>query len=200
MSHLKLEEQVRPLSSPLVPLLPPKPSSRPLPSLILRSTTDSPFGTNHPAWCCTTFIVPAAFPRSIKGSTAPIGSAPTRNIGLPQKVVLADALHKLFAPQSEAMKSEVNVNKVEEYQDQEQLFLAVNRYSRLGSRQPGPREPGLTLVLSHANGFHKGALVIQHLCGGANECSIRTTRNLGAHGHGATRHARRSRCPKDATD
>ncbi|KAL8281173.1 hypothetical protein RQP46_006531 [Phenoliferia psychrophenolica] len=69
-----------------------------------------------------------------------------------------DALLELFGPQSEALKSEINIDNAEEYQDQEQLFLAVNRYTC----EPAPRQPasaasgpGLTLVFSHANGFHK---------------------------------------------
>lgn len=158
MGYLDFEQQVTPLTGPLVRLLPPKPiSSRTLPPLTLRSSTESPFGSSHPTWRCDTFVVPAAFPRSVKGSTARPGPVKANVAGAPQRIDVDKALLELFEPQSEALKSEINADDPVEYEDQEQLYLAVNRYRSSAPRRAEAGGPGLTLVFSHANGFHKGS-------------------------------------------
>ncbi|KAK4704536.1 hypothetical protein P7C70_g1681, partial [Phenoliferia sp. Uapishka_3] len=154
MAHIELEKQVKPLTGPLVPLLPPIVSSRQLPTLQLERS-DAPFGTQHPTWQRQTYVVPAAFPRSISGSTAHPDNQIAGGDAAPQRVDVAEALLKMFVPQSDALKKEVDVESLEEYQDQEQLFLAVNRYRCTERRTSNKMEPGLTLVFLHANGFHK---------------------------------------------
>lgn len=157
-SYLDYEQRVKPLTGPLVPLLPPKSSSRTLPALDLRSSTESPFGPKHPTWRCDTFVVPAAFPRSVNGSTVPSGSAKVDVSGHTpaQRVDIDKALLELYKGQSEAMQSEIDFSRPGESEDQEQLFIAVNRYRSSTPRNAAANGPGLTLVFSHANGFHKG--------------------------------------------
>jgi hypothetical protein len=150
---LQLENQATLLSGPLVPLLPPKPASRPLPPLPLRSSSTSPFGPAHAGWKCETFIVPAAFPRSTTGSTRlPTASPETPEPGTRVKIDPKKAFKELLEPQIAALGRQVDVEDKNEIEEQVQLFVAVNRYSR-SVRRVGR---GLTLVFAHANGFHKG--------------------------------------------
>ncbi|GAA6012026.1 hypothetical protein JCM11491_000143 [Sporobolomyces phaffii] len=143
-----IESTAAPQSGPLLPLLPPKRLERTLPSLARRS----PPCQLRPGWTCETFSVPAAFPRSYPGSTKHAQDAlhdPTDAKGArldPQK-----AWDELIKPQVDAFNRPVTLDDRGEIEGQEQLVLAVNRYRPPANK----RRKGLTLVLSHANGFYK---------------------------------------------
>ncbi|GAA5893666.1 triglyceride lipase [Sporobolomyces salmoneus] len=143
-----IESLARPQTGPLLPLLPPKPLTRSLPPLPVRS----PLPQLLPGWTCETFTVPAAFPRSYPNSTKhasePLHDPTDAKGGRldPQK-----AWDELIKPQVDGFNNPVKLDDKEELERQEQLVLAVNRY-----RPPKEnRRKGLTLVLSHANGFYK---------------------------------------------
>lgn len=153
---LELEKRARLQTGPLVPLLPAKTPSRQLPSLPLRTSADAPFGAQQPAWQLDTFIVPAAFPRSAIGSTRhPTTAAEKPTDGGARVKVDANAVYKeMLEAQVPAHQHQVQVDDQQELAEQEQLYIAVNRYRPKARREGGPR--GLTLVFAHANGFHKG--------------------------------------------
>ena len=134
---------------PLLPLLPPKPLTRQFPPLPKRSRP----AELRPGWTCETFVVPAAYPRAYPGSSKqpqePLHDPTDAKGGRldPQK-----AWDQLIKPQVEGFTHPVQLDDKEELERQEQLVLAVNHY-----RPPSDqRKKGLTLVLSHANGFYKG--------------------------------------------
>jgi hypothetical protein len=62
------------------------------------------------------------------------------------------AWDELIKPQVEAFNNPIKLDDRDEIDKQEQLVLAVNRYRPPANK----RRKGLTLVLSHANGFYKG--------------------------------------------
>ena len=144
-----IESQARQEEGPLLPLLAPKRLTRELPALARRS----PLPQLRPGWTCETFTAPAAFPRSYPDSTRragePLDDPTDANGGRldPQK-----AWDGLIAPQVRGFNNPVTLDDTAELDNQEQLVIAVNRY-----RPPAhKRRKGLTLVLSHANGFYKG--------------------------------------------
>ncbi|SCV72099.1 BQ2448_4793 [Microbotryum intermedium] len=162
---IALELQARNLAAPgaLVPLLPPKSSTRgTLPDLALGSSTRSPFGpSKHSDWKFETFVVPAAFPRSLKGCTSSSTKAKgseSQSSGAPAATGRIDAnlaFHELCMNQLQALRGgKVSITDQQELREQEQLFLAVNRYVNRAAA-PSKEAPLLTLVFAHANGFHK---------------------------------------------
>ncbi|SCZ88345.1 BZ3500_MvSof-1268-A1-R1_Chr2-1g04349 [Microbotryum saponariae] len=162
---VELELQARNLAAPgaLVPLLPPKSSTRgTLLDLALGSSTRSPFGASkHSDWKVDTFVVPAAFPRSLKSGTTstsnPKGSA-SQPSGAPAttgRIDASQAFHDLAVNQLHGLRGgKVSIADQQELREQEQLFLAVNRYVNRAAA-PSKAAPLLTLVFAHANGFHK---------------------------------------------
>ncbi|GAA5874577.1 hypothetical protein JCM16303_002909 [Sporobolomyces ruberrimus] len=143
-----IESQARPQGGPLLPLQRPKPLGRSLPRL----TPRSPPAQLRPGWTCETLAVPAAFPRSYPGST----KHPQESIHDPTdakggRLDPQKAWDELVTPQVRGFNSPVKLDDREELERQEQLVVAVNRYRP----PPNKRRKGLTLVLSHANGFYK---------------------------------------------
>ncbi|GAA5899334.1 hypothetical protein JCM5296_007536 [Sporobolomyces johnsonii] len=147
-----IEQQATLESGPLLPLLPHKPSSRRLPSLPARS----PPPQIRPGWTCETFVLPAAFPRSYPGSTKHAGEPmldPTDAQG--RRIDPKKAWDELIRPQVEAFRRPVKLDDDEELREQEQLYVAVNRYRPPKQSTGRNGGKGLTLVFSHANGFFK---------------------------------------------
>lgn len=69
----------------------------------------------------------------------------------------SDAVVKLYEDQAAGSWEEVDMSSQMELDNQQQLYTVVNRYrSERVRKEPGQ---GLTLVFSHANGFHKGEQV-----------------------------------------
>ncbi|GAA5981685.1 hypothetical protein JCM11641_004214 [Rhodosporidiobolus odoratus] len=134
-------------TGPLLRLLPPQPITRPLPPL-------PPSSPIHPGWTSQTYILPAAFPRSYKGSTRP-ASSPRSPFPTPpkpgQRINPNEAYQALLGPQVEGFSYKVKLGDQTELDGQEQLAVVVNRY-RPEKKVEGK---GLTLVFSHANGFYK---------------------------------------------
>lgn len=152
---LSFERRAQPLTGPLLPLLPPKRDHRELPTLPQRTMQQPVLGVNHPDWTYDTFIVPAAFPRSVRNSTqAPQQQQRQAAVGARVKIDPKQAYRDMIDAQVEARARKVTLDDSAELNSQQQLHLAVTRYRpkmpRLGTG------PGLTLVFAHANGFHKG--------------------------------------------
>ncbi|ORY36942.1 hypothetical protein BCR35DRAFT_60181, partial [Leucosporidium creatinivorum] len=151
---LDLERRAKVQTGPLVPLFPSKPSKRQLPQLPPRSSA-APFGPQRPGWRLDSFIVPAAFPRSAQGSTQHPTPAPEKPAaaGSRVKVDANGVYEQMLTAQVAAHQGQVSIEDKQELDDQEQLYLAVNRYRPKKRREGG--QQGLTLVFAHANGFHK---------------------------------------------
>ncbi|GAA5948093.1 hypothetical protein JCM3765_007106 [Sporobolomyces pararoseus] len=146
-----MESLALPQSGPLLPLLPRKPLNRTLPLLPPRrsedSSSSSPLG---PGWTLSSFTVGAAFPRSYRNST----KSPTTTTE-PKEATRLDRdklWNELIKPQVESFNNPITLSDEEELKEQEQLMLRVNRYRPTIKRN---NTKGLTLVLSHANGFYK---------------------------------------------
>ncbi|BGP16575.1 hypothetical protein JCM10213_000513 [Rhodosporidiobolus nylandii] len=146
-----LEQSVRLAHGPLVPLLPPKPISRSVPPLSSRT----PSAPIHPGWTRETLTLPAAFPRSYRGSTRSAGSAraPFPPPGPDGRINPKDTFEALLRPQIEGFVQPVDAQDTAELERQEQLLVVVNRYRPEKSLPEG--QQALTLVFSHANGFYK---------------------------------------------
>lgn len=152
----KIESHAKRIQGPLVPLSPPKHDHN-APTLNSPTCRANPL-ENHPDWLVETFVIPAAYPRSIPGSTK---SPTARTRGgneseqEQERIDLEGALIDLYVAQVQANLNPVEVGEGREV-EQEQLFLAVNRYSRKNLSEHEGRElarRGVTLVLAHANGF-----------------------------------------------
>ena len=152
-----IEQSVKPISRTLLPLLRPIAPTRPLPTLVLRDSSDSPFGATHTGWHVDTFVIPSAFPRSIPGSAVRPDQSPkpVSADGTPERIDVPRATSEMYQNQVDAYADPVDINNPGSWSEQEQLFLAVNRYRPSAAREG--EQPGLTLVFSHANGFHKGS-------------------------------------------
>lgn len=153
---LELEKRAKVQTGPLVPLLPVKASQRQLPQLPPRDC-DAPFGAQRPGWRLDSYIVPAAFPRSARSSTQHSTDAPEKPAAAGATRVKVDAnavYEQMLTAQVEAHQRQLEIEDKTELEDQEQLYLAVNRYRPKKRREGG--QQGLTLVFAHANGFHKG--------------------------------------------
>jgi hypothetical protein len=61
---------------------------------------------------------------------------------------------KIYENQAAGSWKEVDLSIREELDQQQQLYTVANRYRPQNGREG--KEKGLTLVFSHANGFHKG--------------------------------------------
>lgn len=156
-SPAELEQQAAVPTGPLLPLLPPKPISRRLPSITPRPASASPI---RPGWICETVAFPAAFPRSYKGSTKRPDEPKHNPAAAPGggRADAKEALARLIEPQIKALQQPVSVDDAAELDRQEQLVTVANRY-RPARRREGA-ETGLTLVFSHANGFYRGVFVV----------------------------------------
>ncbi|GAA6034094.1 hypothetical protein JCM8097_000692 [Rhodosporidiobolus ruineniae] len=152
-----------PPSGPFTPLLPPSNSprrTRTLPSLPLR-----PASSYCPSWSVHTYIVPAAFPRTQRNGTRPSGSPspvahrPPRGRDGGQKLDLLELQEDVLGTQIRTVQQPVlDVEDDEAVEEQEQLYLAVNRYVplRLAKREKkADGRKGLTLVLAHGTGMCK---------------------------------------------
>ncbi|GAA5893644.1 hypothetical protein JCM8208_000847 [Rhodotorula glutinis] len=151
-----IEQQAKPLSGPMLPLLAPKPLSIDLAPL---ARTTRPRPPIHPGWERETVVVPAAFPRSYAHSTKhphELRINPAVDPATGQRADPERALATLVAPQVEAFKQPINVEDQGELDRQEQLVTVANRYRPAArtARREG-EQPGLTLVFSHANGFYR---------------------------------------------
>ncbi|KAM0752375.1 alpha/beta-hydrolase [Meredithblackwellia eburnea MCA 4105] len=147
----QLEKQAKPLQGPLVPLLNnPFQTSRNLPQLPPRSSHFKQ------GWNLHTFVIPAAFPRAVKGSALPRSAQPPQPEPVRSgKIDMDKALLDLYGPQVDALQRQYdyqNDQDKKEFGEQEQLWIAVNRYRR---NVPTSKQNAVTLVFSHANGFHK---------------------------------------------
>jgi hypothetical protein len=147
-------------TGPLVPLLPPRTHRRTLPTLPLRTSSHSPFGPTTTGWTCDTFVIPAAFPRSIARSSRHPSAGAATPLADGERVDLNKALLELYTSQAAACSTQVDVRDAAQMDEQEQLFLSVNRYSRATPRAVTGTQVGLTLVFAHANGFHKGECML----------------------------------------
>ncbi|GAA5877563.1 hypothetical protein JCM8547_007732 [Rhodosporidiobolus lusitaniae] len=139
-------------SGSLLPLLPPKPFSRPLPPLPARSSSSRLL----PGWTRVTFVLPAAFPRSYEGSIKP-PHAPRAAFPPPDekgRINPKQTFEALVKPQVDGFKQSVSLEDARELKAQEQLAVVVNRY-RPEKQEKREGEKALTLVFSHANGFYK---------------------------------------------
>ena len=67
---------------------------------------------------------------------------------------LKEGFDRLVREQLEAFTHPVSLDDRDELDKQQQLVIVGNRYRP--PRNAAPSGPGLTLVLSHANGFYKG--------------------------------------------
>lgn len=180
---LAIERTARLKTGPLVPLLPPKPRSRPLPPLPPRISSAPPFGFKHPEWKLDTFVVPAAFPRTPRNSTKPPVAATKKPTG--ERDDASAAVVKIYDGQAAGSREEVDMSSQEDLDQQQQLYTVVNRYRPESGREGEGK--GLTLVFSHANGFHKG----EQSCIGLNELflTFHCCRNLGTDYLGAAQRA-----------
>lgn len=165
----ELERTVELLSGPLLPLSRPKPLSRRLPPLPTRASPPLSHTPDAlaPGWTRETLVVPAAFPRSFPRSTkkpdepALDPTVPAAGSGQPR----ADpnrGLEQVVRSQIDSFARPITPEQVAaERETQEQLVVVGNRYRPSAARTPpNPTSPpGLTLVLSHANGFYKGLCV-----------------------------------------
>lgn len=157
----ELQKRIPPLTGPLLPLLPPKPLNRRLPRLPPRPATSPSQTAIAPGWTCETLVLPASFPRMFPNNTKwpnEPSRDPTAAGG--KKSDVNAGFDRLVREQLEAFTHPVSLDDRDELDKQEQLVIVGNRY-----RPPPPRRtaasssssgPGLTLVLSHANGFYKG--------------------------------------------
>ena len=138
---LALERTARLQAGALVPLLPARPSPRRLPALKPRAR-DLPFGQQVQGWQLDSFIAPAAFPRSAKRVKLEETRPQDRD----------ERLLNVYERQVLSSQAHVDIGDLEELGRQPQMYLALHRFR--------PRKPrkgkGLTLLFSHANGFHKG--------------------------------------------
>ncbi|GAA5868095.1 hypothetical protein JCM3774_001019 [Rhodotorula dairenensis] len=167
----ELERTVELLSGPLLPLSPPKALTRRLPPLPTRPPPPpSPHAADAlaPGWTRETLVVPAAFPRSFPRSTkkpdepALDPTVPTATAGAAGSGQRADpnrGLEQVVRSQIDSFARPITSEQVAaEKEAQEQLVVVGNRYRPAAARNSAPtanRSPGLTLVLSHANGFYK---------------------------------------------
>lgn len=157
----ELQKRIPPLTGPLLPLLPPKPLNRRLPRLPPRPATAPPRTALAPGWTCESLVLPAAFPRMFPMSTKR-PDEPTRDPTAAAKGTKSDlnaGFDRLVREQLEAFTHPVSLDDRDELDQQEQLVIVGNRYRPpppSPRRNTAPSGPGLTLVLSHANGFYKG--------------------------------------------
>ena len=154
----ELQKRIPPLTGPLLPLLPPKPLNRRLPRLPPRPASASPLRTAiAPGWTCESLVLPAAFPRMFPDSTKR-PNEPTRDPTAAggTKSDLNTGFDRLVREQLEAFTHPVSLDDRDELDKQQQLVIVGNRYRPPPPRNAAPSGPGLTLVLSHANGFYKG--------------------------------------------
>ncbi|SCZ98464.1 BZ3500_MvSof-1268-A1-R1_Chr7-1g09158 [Microbotryum saponariae] len=174
LATLEQQAEFLGLKGPLLPLLPPKSLTRKLQRERLpRRSREAPFGARHPSWTVDRFIVPAAFPRSVKGSTTDPASSPSEKASCatsastslsssskapPGRIDADRACKELLDVQLEGLRNPTNPIDTKELASQEQLYTVVNRYrssTTHGAVLRRSKEPILTLVLGHANGFHK---------------------------------------------
>ncbi|GAA5820226.1 hypothetical protein JCM11251_005533 [Rhodosporidiobolus azoricus] len=147
------EFDLPPPSYPCAPLLPPREDKqRPLPPLMSRARDSF-----RPGWRVDSFVVAAAFPRMQRNGTRPVG-APSPVSYRPRrgdKVNLEALTVDVIGTQIEqAKKPIVDVEaEVAAVQEQEQLYLAVNRMAPVKKREGGKK--GISLVLAHGIGLHK---------------------------------------------
>ncbi|GAA5898145.1 hypothetical protein JCM6882_003336 [Rhodosporidiobolus microsporus] len=147
------ELDLPPPSNPFTPLLPPRADKqRPLPPLQPRSNDSF-----RPGWRIDTFLVPAAFPRTQRNGTRPAGTPSPVSHRPPKgdRVDLEALLLDVVGTQVEELKKPVTDVEGDEavVQEQEQLFLAMNRLVPLEKREDGRK--GISLVLCHGTGLHK---------------------------------------------
>ncbi|GAA5991015.1 hypothetical protein JCM11641_007311 [Rhodosporidiobolus odoratus] len=151
----RAELGVKPPGLPFTPLLYHRASkARPLPTLSLRSSDSF-----RPGWRVDTYIAPGAFPRMQRngtrprGTPSPVAHRPAEGDRLDYEELLLDVLGEQVRTVSQPVV-DVDDTAVKE---QEQLYLAVNRYVPLAppstNRKKGGK--GLTLVLCHGTGLHK---------------------------------------------
>ncbi|GAA5996681.1 uncharacterized protein JCM10292_003132 [Rhodotorula paludigena] len=146
----ELDLRFPPQDPPLVPLLPPSAAKHPriLPSLDLRDSSSFRDG-----WRCDTYIVPAAFPRMQRsasrhpGEPSPVAHHPASR----ERPCYYSMLGEMLRVQATEPIADPEAER-ETVEEQEQLYLAVNRYVPV---EPPRREGALSLVMSHGNGMHK---------------------------------------------
>ncbi|GAA5984293.1 hypothetical protein JCM10908_006129 [Rhodotorula pacifica] len=151
----ELEQTVQLLSGPLLPLLPPKPLTRRLPPLPTRPSHQD--DAIAPGWTRETLVLPAAFPRSFPRSTKH-PHEPARDPTVPaageERADPKKAIEQVVRSQLESFARPITPQEAAaEGEKQEQLVVVGNRYRP--AKRNSTAGPGLTLVLSHANGFYK---------------------------------------------
>ncbi|EGG02428.1 uncharacterized protein MELLADRAFT_110173 [Melampsora larici-populina 98AG31] len=130
-----------------LPNLPPRP---------ITCSNRSPFqdlvGTKLNQWSLSNHIFPAAYPRTLKGSSLP--NQPNLSS---TKLIRSEDRNQMAHMVYEANRTSPRLNhtmKVDQV-DEQQLYVSVNRYFRTISTSSTHSNQGLTLILSHANGLHK---------------------------------------------
>lgn len=72
---------------------------------------------------------------------------------------VAKLVEAMYEAQVDAVLTDLpSVSMSEGECEEERLFVAVNRYRKVGTGVK--KEEGLTMVFAHANGFHKGVFTI----------------------------------------
>ncbi|KAL8283849.1 hypothetical protein RQP46_005281 [Phenoliferia psychrophenolica] len=130
--------------NPVLPLHSPPPESRSPPVLAPRLDADRPFGATLPNWKCDTFVLSAAYPRSVPGSVRSKEERARGPRSFPKDVweatvdmVTRQVECSFITPGYQGDNSE------------EPLFQVVNRYSPRASRTVADGAPQVSLVLIH---------------------------------------------------
>jgi hypothetical protein len=98
------------------------------------------------AYSLSTHIFPAAYPRTTP--PVPVPSVPSPDLPFKERKA---GLNKAVA-ETLALRADYEADKLPQDGDARPLWICVNRYTRRKSKTTGK---GITLVLSHSNGFMK---------------------------------------------
>ncbi|PLW09041.1 hypothetical protein PCANC_21618 [Puccinia coronata f. sp. avenae] len=143
---------------PLAPIVQAAPSAEALAQIQIlpnQPFIDISSDTRLASWTRSIHVFPAAFPRSISGSAVHQAVLPTYPRSLDHMSIAKDLRARLSAAE---VTTEMDYKNV----DEPQLFIAAARYvnpalefDATGKHHSSDAEKPITLILAHANGFHK---------------------------------------------
>ncbi|GAA99827.1 uncharacterized protein L969DRAFT_91768 [Mixia osmundae IAM 14324] len=165
---------------PIAPLFPLYESGQQLESHLVVPARPAhlkdPFGDVTPelGWKVETFAFPAAWPRSTLGSAVKLGEVVAGDAPSPVKssdmLLLLQTMNGIVERQNAAVTTTVENKDV--WSKQKQMYIVVNRYSRINGRMSSSKtQPGTTMILNHTNGHHKEIWepALAHLIDGDNK-------------------------------
>lgn len=140
--------------APIVQAAPPAEALAQIQTLTSHPFTDISSDTRLACWTRSTHVFPAAFPRSISGSAVHQAVLPTYLRSLDRVAIARDIRARNMAGE---MRTEVDKTV-----NEPQLFMTAARYvnpafesDATGKHHSSDGEIPITLILTHANGFHK---------------------------------------------